>query len=282
MSYDDKVAKTQAIIQSHNNVSKKKIEFETFLANLQEAGGTTDEALKMCTWEDLEKFGLPTLIAKQVAAAFRSREEERKVISEKKTQAMTARELLDHYDPRNWDSFVGKRLKEISAGKRCLVYTEDGALNLETSAKLVDELRDNYPERNEILISDRPYKVYKVGERPDQFAFENPLFPGTLLRPDETCSSTNRSWSGVSEVVRVLLHIAVTKTKELRISDVDSAHTAIDLATSEGAEGKIRRRYIKSSLMYDELKARGGLPTLRLSRNQRSANDPFYNSHQRY
>lgn len=285
MSYDDKVAKAQTIVQGHNNVAKKKVEFETFLSNLQDAGGTTDEALRACTWEDLEKFGLPTLIAKQVAAAFRVRDDdkqERKLISEKKAQAMSARELLDHFDPRNWDTFVGKRLKELSGGKRCIVYNEDGTVNIVTSAKLVDELRDDYPERDNVVVGDRPFKVYAVGERPDQFAFENPLYPGTLLRPDETCDRTNRSWTGVSETVRVLLYLALTKTKEIVITSVDNAHQFIDRATTATAETDIRKRYPKSSLLYDELKARGGLPTLRLSRTQRTANDPFYNAHKRY
>ncbi len=282
MSYSDKIAKTQEIIQGHNNVAKKKVEYETFLLNLQEAGGTTDETIKLCTWEDLEKFGLPTLLAKQVAAVFRAKCDDRKLISEKKSQVMTAKELLEHYDPRNWDNFVGKRLAELSDGKRCLVYNDGGTVNVEMSAKLIDELRDNYPEREHVVVGDRPCKVYQIGERPDQFAFENPLYPGTLLRPDETCDKTNRSWAGIAESIRVLLHLALTKTKEISITSIDNAHYFIDRATTSNAESDIRKRYPKASLLYQELSTSGNLPTLRLLRNKRPANDPFYNAHKRF
>lgn len=279
--YDSKIDKTKSIISEHNLVAKKKVEFETFLSNLQEAGGTTDEALRACTWEDLERFGLPTLIAKQVAAVFRTREEsERKTISEKKTQAMTPKELFEHFDPRNWDNFVGKRLAEIARGQRCLVYAADGSVDAVASAVLVEELRDGFAEREWIERDGKPVKVYRIGERPDQMAFENPLFPGQLLRPDETCSVTQRSWAGIPEVVRVLLYLALKQTTELRFCVNTAAHDLIDLAASQDAEAKIRKRYPRASLLYDSLKNVGNLPTLRLCRNQqKSSNDPFYRHH---
>jgi hypothetical protein len=286
MSYEFKIEKAKSIISSHNSVARKKVEFETFLGNLQDAGGTTDDALKSCTWEDLEKFGLPTLIAKQVCSAFRSKEEEkveRKAISEKKAQAMTAKELFEHYDPRNWDNFVGKKLKELADSKRCVVFNEDGSVNVDVSAKLVDELRDGFPEREQTEVNEVPFKVYHVGERVDQFAFENPLYPGTLLRPDETCTRTNRSWNGVCETIRVLLYLASKETKELRIRDEGDVHDAIDMAGTEDAEKKLRRRYPKASILYNELKAAGNLPTLRLLRSQqKKPQDPFFSGHKRY
>jgi hypothetical protein len=280
MSYEDKISKVKEIIDSHNKLAKKPIDFEKFITNLQEAGGTTDEALKCCTWEDLEKFSLPTLLAKQAATAFRSKEESpRRIITEARAQVMTPRELLEHYDPRNHDNFVGKRLIELAKSNPCLVYNDDGTVNQDASAKLLDELRDGYPARETFMVNERPYKVYQIGQRPDQFAFENPLYPGTLLRPDETCDHTNRSWVGVPEVVRVLLYLAVKETKEIRVNSIDVSHAVLDFATDEK---KVRNRYTKASLMYDDLKTRGSLPTLRLSRSTRSVNDPFYNAHKRY
>jgi hypothetical protein len=282
--YDSKIEQAKSIVEKHNSVAKKKVEFETFLSNLQEAGGATDEALKACTWEDLEKFGLPTLIAKQVCSVFRVKQEkESKIISEKKSQAMTVRELLNHYDPKNWDNFVGKRLKELSDNKRCLVCNDDGNLNINTSAKLVDELRDGFPERDKIIVNDKPYKVYRIGERPDQFVLENPLFPGTLLRPDETCTVTDRSWEGVPDVIKVLLYLAVKETKELKISNADDAHNVMDVLQTEDITKKLIRRYSKASLLFDELKAAGNLPTLRLSRSQQKpCNDPFFQGNKRF
>lgn len=283
MSYAEKIAKVKAIIDSHNQI-KKTVDFDKFVTNLQEAGGTTDEALRVCTWEDLERFGLPSLLAKQAASVFRAKEEpaSRRLITEARSQMMTPRELLDAYDPRNHDNFVGKRLSELARGKPCLVYNEDGTVNAEVSAKLLDELRDNYPTRESVMVGDRPFKVYNVGQRPDQFAFENPLFPGTLLRPDDTCDHTNRSWAKVPEVVRVLLYLAVKETKEIKIMTVDNAHSALDMASTEVAEKQIRNRYPKASLLYDDMKARGCLPTLRLSRSPRPSNDPFFQTHKRY
>lgn len=282
MSYDVKIGKTKDIIDGHNRVAKKAIEYDKFINNLQEAGGTTDEGLKCCTWEDLEKFGLPTLIAKQVASVFRTKEDTRRsIVTEARAQNLSSRELLDLYDPRNFDNFVGKRLTEIAKNNPCLVYNEDGTVNTEVSVKLLEEIRDGYPPRDIVLVDERPYKVYQVGQRPDQFAFENPLYPGTLLRPDETCTSTNRSWSGVSDEIRALVYLATKDTKEIRVTSIDTAHSVLDFALNKDADKKLRSRYPKASLLYDDLKKEGKLPTLRLSR-ARSSNDPFYASHKRF
>lgn len=280
MSYNEKIGKTRDVIDGHNQVAKNKIDYDKFITSLQDAGGTTDEALKCCTWEDLEKFGLPTLIAKQVASVFRAKDE-KKVINEARAQAMTSRELFERYDPRSHDNFVGRRLTELAKGKPCLVYAENETVNVITSAKLLDELRDGYPARETVLVDGRPFKVYHIGERPDQFAFENPLYPGTLLRPDETCDHTNQSWSDIGETVRVLLYLAVKNTRELRINGVDDAHNVFSFLGETDQETKVRKRYPVASVLYDDLEKQGRLPTLKLSRS-RPGNDPFYSSHKRF
>lgn len=281
MSYEEKVSKTKDIISNHNKLSKKPIDYDVFINNLEESGGTTDEALKLCTWEDLEKFGLPTLLAKQVATVFRIREEPKRIITESRVAAMTVYELLENYDPRNWDNIVGKRLSDISQKKPCLVYNEDGTINVATSVKLVEEIRDGYSPRVSISVGEVPHKVYAVGERPDQFAFENPLFPGKLLRPDETCDETNRSWLGVSETTKIIVYLAVKDTKEIKINSAEDAHAILD-KVSEAPESFVRRRYPNASLLYDDLRRQGKLPSLRLSRSVRPSNDPFYNTHKRF
>ncbi|MFW6009541.1 MAG: hypothetical protein ACOCP8_09795, partial [archaeon] len=71
--YDQKISEAKSIIEAHNqNVEEKfQVDVEKFISNLQNMGGTTSETIRQCSWEDIEKCGVPRLIAKQISYLFR-------------------------------------------------------------------------------------------------------------------------------------------------------------------------------------------------------------------
>jgi len=276
--YSEKIASVKTIIEVHNQnvVKEKQVDFDKFLAKLQDMGGTTEDALKHCSWEDLESCGLPRFLARQVTQdVFRKADPTVSqssmgtvYVTDKKAVTMTVKQLLEAYNPFDSKNAVGKRLNDLSGGKRCIVFAQDGKVNVEESEKLVLDLGKNFPELNHVPVNGRPYQVYKIGEMPDTYADENPLYPNRPLRSNGFCDQTGRSWEGVPEIVRQLLYIAVTTTRELKIDMLDIAHTAIDKAVSTDAEKIIRSRYPLASLKYDELSKIGKLPVLKVKMGQ--------------
>lgn len=296
MGYEEKIARVRAIIVAHNDTFaqavegghevdlKPMVDIPDFLKALQRAGGTSDDGLKACSWEDLEGMGLPRLLARQVAKVFREDDANAKpqVITDKVALGMTPSQLLAAYDPRDADNAVGKRLAVLAKGKRCVVIKDDGSVDVDASVKLLREIRDDEPERE--FVGAPPRKTYRIGERPVEMADENPIYRGRALRRDGTCDQTNRSWDGVSYEVRALLHLAVYETQEVAVRTLDDAHDLMDRAIGEGAEAKLRERYPRASVRFDELKAQGNLPKLKVPRGA-SANgrreNPF-GQHRQY
>jgi hypothetical protein len=163
----------------------------------------------------------------------------------------------------------------VTKGQPCIAFDANGNVLVEASAKEVKALRDGFDPRDSVNVDGIPVKLFRVGERPRDLLDENPLYRGRPLRDGE-CDQTNRSWDGVSEVVRQLLWIAVNDTFEVTIDQLKTAHDMIDMAMTPDAEKRIRNRFKKTSLRHDELKAEGKLPTLKIARGGSSRkNNPF-------
>lgn len=280
-SYQSKLDSAAALIDKHNAVAPSKVDSAAFLNCIKTNGGTTDEALRLSSWEDLQECGLPKLLARQIAEVFRKSDAPAKAesvyVSEKKAAAMTIAELLSKYDPLEADNPVAKRLISMSKGQPCIAF-KDGAVHVESSEKCIRELREGLPPRDKVAIDGIVYPLFKVGDKPGNALAENPLYPGRALR-GEDCDQTNRSWSGVTDVVRTLLWLAVSRTGEIRINSVNDAHTIIDLVVSktpQEAEKLVRSRFGEAHIEYETLKAEGRLPPLKISKTGRK-NDPFFN-----
>lgn len=291
MSYDTKITSARTVIDTHNgNVEKElQINFDEFLKSLQKEGGTSEASLAQCSWEMLQKLGVPILIAKQVGKIFRGKsdgESKSVYVSERKASCMTAKEILERYNPREVENAVGERLQKISRGMRCIVFNDDGSVNVDKSAELIGDIQNDLPELVKVLIGGVPKQVFKVGEKTDNYADENPIYPGRVLRSGGACDQTGRSWDGISPVVRQLLYLAVTKTHELRISSVDDAHNALDKAVGKDAEAIVRSRYQEASIFHDECVKTGEVPVLKIELSSNSSNgkreDPFYGNNRTY
>jgi hypothetical protein len=279
MSYEEKLARAKELVEAHCQAAvggDAEAMWSGFHAKLVAAGGTSDEALKACSFEDLEECGLPKLLAKSVAQVFRGRDESRRGVSTQRASSMSVQELVDLYDPREADNAVGTRLKTITKGLRCVVFNRDGSVNTAVMAELVNAIREGFPERAVYLIDGNPEIVYHVGDRPDLMFDEDPLYPSYVLQPNgDSTEAPGLNWSGVSQGAKVLVYLGVRDTREIRVGDINDAHLVFELASSEEAVKKLRSRYTKTAVRYDELERLGQLPVLKTVRAASRKENPF-------
>jgi hypothetical protein len=291
-SYEQKIESARSIFEQHNlNVDEAdKLDFDIFLKNLRKAGGTTEAALKLCKWEDIEKWGainnpIPCLIARQISQIFRQQKDKRsKVITYKKSLVMNMRELLEVYDPRESNA-VYERLAHLAKDLPCIVFNEDSSINVDASVECLNDIREGHLEPRDVyILNGIPQKVHYVGSKPNSVVDENPLIPGSALRgADQVCNKTYRSWKDVPHKARILCCLAL-ETKELKITQVGDIHSTLNLFVDkigDEATKVVAQRFPQASLVYKELELQGNLPTLKLVRGKLSAKkqDPFYGGH---
>ncbi len=285
MSYDSKIAVAGEVIEQHNsNVTDNQVDFDKFLESLRKEGGTSDEALKAVSWEDLQGCGLPKIMARRLAFVFRQDSTDEgggsAYISPKKVHGLSHKELVERYNPKDVKSPVGKRLKDLSNGKAFIVFSNVGKVLVEASTKLLEALIDGLPEVKTTFVEGRPLPVYNIGDRPDAYADANPLYPNRPLRADEVCDQTGRSWAGVDVSIRQLLYIAITESGELDIQSVAEAGDTMDKVMSKDCTlDTLRSRYPHASQLYDEQEKTGKLPLLKIKLGGSSGsgknNNPF-------
>jgi hypothetical protein len=294
-SYQDRVSAVESLIDEHNKMISADmasvsavdvyghVRFAMFVSQVRMMGGTSVERLADLSHEDISEclvnamgsvpanvsVPTPRILAKAIAAIFRGggdkdgkSESSGEYVSVKRAEKMSVAELLAALDPADVSTAVAKRLRVLSKGDKFIVFSSGRVVDIATSAKLLLEIRSGYPGRSEIRVNDRPVKVYALGELPDSFAEENPLYPGRPLRPDGTCDQLNRSWEGVAMEVRQLIRVAID-VGELRVSH-ETAHTIMDIALSADAMNKLRERYSRASVSFDGLAALGDMPKLRV------------------
>jgi hypothetical protein len=306
-AYAQKLESARKLFEQHNaqiEDETKKLSFDIFVSNLKAEGGTSEEGLSECSFEDIAEFGtvegkrFPRLLAKRVAKVFRKKEAKSKFITEKKARLMNTRELLQAYNPKENDA-ISSRLKLVVTGSSefdpnlnpCIVFNEDGSVNIDASVACIEDIKEGYEPRTVFIGADGvPQKVYAVGQRPGNAVAENPLLPDRPLRgATETCDTTYRSWEKVPHKVRVLLRLALT-TGELVIDQVGRIHDTLDLLIGKSEEDMISitsQRFHKAALLYNDKKLEGTLPTLKIVRNgstKAKKQDPFFKSqgHKRY
>jgi len=277
MTLQNRLDAAREVLTQHNSSiegEEGKVDIDGFFANLAKMGGTSEAALSDATWEDLQDCGIPRILARSVSRCFRGAEEEKKqepqkiVLDvsndpEKHAASLTAVKLVDHFDPENHTNPYGKKLKDDTEGRRCLAFNKDGTLNVEITRGLVDEIVNlQYPEREEVTIEGIPSPTYRVGERPDRFASENPANPGTPLRPDGT-SDAGCEWTVKDKEIpfniRQLVYIAVESTGEADEDEMD-----IFDKVSGKTFAQVAKRYRKAAVEFGEREKLGTLPQLKI------------------
>lgn len=280
--YDSKIATARKLIEDHNSAvdDSSKIDFDSFLKKLHEAGGTSDDALKAASWEDLRDCGLPIILARRMTYVFRQAdgetEKQTSWVSEKKAHSLTIKELLERYNPNDPDSHVTARLMKLSKKQKCIVFDSDGKVDVDISSKLLQDISDGFPALNIAKGKNGPVQTYFVGERPDSYWDENPLYSGRALRSGQLCDQTNRSWEGIPTETRRLLYLALNKTGEIQVKSVSDAHDILDKLMADHSFKKWSDRCPVASILYQDMEKINSLPVLRIKSGKKNAqNNPF-------
>lgn len=268
--YSEKLDKVRALIENNSPGS-----FATFVEKVKSLGGTDDASLAEITAIDLqyEPFGLPLLLARKVAKIFQgitndnSPHEVRQIVvmdddPEKLAMRLTPAELIEQFDPYEPDSAWGRRLNQISAGYKFLVFSRNGDFLRNPSLKCLEELREGYDERLSIVVNGQVIPTYSVGNIPNRYASENPVRPGTKLRPDGF-SDDNVEWGRLDIEIRRLICLAASGENP----EVDlKKHSEAEIF--DRVEGKtfdeIGKMFPKAAIRYQELEGEENLPSLKI------------------
>jgi hypothetical protein len=285
-----------AVVNEHNSVvgqgNPGYLDPNQFQQCIKAAGGTTGDRLKSLSYEDIlacmpSANGVkPIALAKDIAKIFRGKENptnthEARPVSAKKADKMTLRELVEAYDPEESENPVGKRLKEISRGEKFIVFASGRTVDVESTVKLLQEVKQGYPGRDNYDVGGDIKEVHRVGDLPDNFVDENPLYRQRPLRPDGTCDQTNRSWNGVPMMVRQLIRVAMD-TSSLKDISFERVHDIMDMVMDTAAFAKLSQRYPQATVEFKKLESIGKLPTLKLvlkvEKGAGRSNRPFDNA----
>jgi len=278
MSLQDRLEAVRPLLVEHNDAvggdgQTGFIDIEAFFRNLKASGASTEDRLKSLSYEDILEClpswenVKPKLLAKSIAQIFRGTQGNKEYsasssfVSAKKAERMTPRELVESFDPENSDNSVGKALLAMSKNQPFIVYSDGRIVDFESTTKLLLEVKAGYPGRTDFTVSGQIKPVYAIGQLPDNYADENPLYPNRPLRPDGACDQTGRSWEGIPLEIRQLIRIAID-LKELVVT-IETAHQTLDIAVGLDAMTKLRNRYRQSSLMFDQINF--DLPKLKIS-----------------
>lgn len=284
MTYEEKLSAATELIKQHNQNTEAKVDPDEFINKLKAMGGTTDAGLRVCSYEDLAKCGPPTILARLIANTFRSGGySDTAVATKRQIETMSIEDLLAAYDPQEPDSRVAKRLKTMTADKKCIVF-QGSNVYIEPSARLVRELCDGLPEIALLSWGGDVFKTHRIGERPARTFDENPLYPGQPLRGG-VCGITGLDWTGIPISSRRIIYLAVTKTGELQVTpgtaedvqrwarsnvtpESQRAGTTLPASGFEPADLgtlELRRRLRRAAVLYDDLAAIDSLPSLKIN-----------------
>lgn len=296
MSFNDRIQAAQAVIAEHNdaiggNSKPGYVDPEQFISCIKATGGTSEERLAQLSHEDILEClpaintpaggaVKPRILAKAIASVFRkdsktdpTNTDEKRPVSAKKADRMTPRELVEAFDAEDHNNAVGERLLSMSKGEPFVVFSSGRTVDVETTLKLLMEVKQGYKGRSDVDVGGAIKKVYRIGELPENYADENPLYRGRPLRPDGTCDQTGRSWEGVPLEVRQFVRVAM-ETGELKVTH-EQAHNTLDMVMEPDALAKLRKRYRQSAIQFDELQKTGNLPTLKIELGGSEGNSPF-------
>jgi hypothetical protein len=277
MSYELKIERVKDIVEQHNEEIKEEgVNFISFLEKLKKMGGTSEDALKAISWEDLQECGLPKIIARRVAHLFRqdSNSAEHNYISINKLYSMSIEQIIEKYDPYGEDGPISHRLKEISGDNPFIIFDNNGKVLIEPSASLLKEIKSGLSPVETYFVDGKPFDVYRIGESPSVYVDENPLYPGRELRSNEVCDKTGKSWKGVPLKIRQIIYISIKITKEFKIDLISDAYTILNRIVDSTDFGSkyIENCFPQSVKKYNELCKIGGLPLLKVKLGKKLVN----------
>ncbi len=247
-TYQSKIDNAHQLVEEFNSAAPddSKLVWDDILKKLRGLGGISLHTLQNCTWEDLNQHcGVPLILARSMVKLFRAREEPQPAsagqlsdIKLKRVKDRSTNELFQHYTPqKDGNSAVADELNKRAGGRRCVVFNDDGSVNVDHSAMILRNLIGGGPESDITICESRPFKVYHIGVSPNQYVDINPFFPDLVLVND-VCTRSNRSLAKLVPECRELIYIAVTQTHELELkpNSYEQIHTILDFVDFEAVK----------------------------------------------
>jgi|GEM_PF-5317119 len=182
--------------------------------------------------------------------------------------------LLGAYNPKKPTHLVTRVLKAAFGSKPVIAF-KPGTLQVavEETAAYIRELEEGEAEVEFLTVSGQPVPLYPVGVAPDNLKPENPLYPSETLRgSEERCANTNMAWRGIETEKRQFARIAMGQG-EVTFKDLNDRSQFIETLASRTME-ELRKRFPKTSIEFDHLKARDELPRLLVEVGERKGRGP--------
>lgn len=283
-AYTQKRETLESLLKEHNKAlgpkSPDKVDVKAIIATLLKEGGTSEAGLAAFERQDYIDFGFPRALAGQavklMGTTATKEPSEGEGRSKKKTseapgvmmlhtpadaaRAMNVFDLMKAFDPGN-PGIIGDELierarraarpgnaEDAARGRPFVFYADPTGTKLarKASAEYLQAMLDGTPVTDTIMIDGEPIEPLRVGDRPNVFFNENPLYRGRVLRmPGEVCDVTNESYEGISHEVRELLAVAVGN--ELRVNDPEVARAIITTARGPNALSTFKGRYPRAA-----------------------------------
>ena len=286
MNYQQKLDAALVLVKEYNEAvgakSPQWVNGDIFIANLKALGAVNEADLNSLKWEQVlkclehaqnEKGSAmpPQKLAEKIAAVGVFREEKDGVVeatpsrvSAKKADKMSLKELCAALDPEEPNNPVGKRLTEIARGRPFIIYESGRIVHIDGTFSQISALKAGHPAVDAAVVNGRPVKVWKLGELPDNFADENPLYPNRPLRPDGTCDQTLRSYSGIPKDVRQFLRVALNMGAKRGGFDINSIKDANDHMDEALGGLAALQKYNRVSIEFEDLAKKNKLPDLQI------------------
>lgn len=180
-----------------------------------------------------------------------------KMVENSKTiDKLTDKELLERYTQT--DMKVAKELAERTRGKPCIIFNDDGTVNVTVSLELIKLAQTTPKSIGTYPVGDKLKKVYRSGQWPESLFDESPFVAGEVL-VNGYCERTDTFWNEVSLEGRILARIQYVNV------DRSINETMMQNVCEEAKDvSKFRKTHRKAAMIYDELKEQNNLPKLKV------------------
>ena len=168
-------------------------------------------------------------------------------------------ELLKRYDRDEVE--IAKILSTRTRGRPCMVFNEDGSINVEVSLKLVKVAR-RQPTAETHAVGDKEVWVFPAGKFPAKPVNASPFYPSSAL-VDGYCARSSTDWGGFPQKNRILVYLHVHKIETTQLSQSEMRQIWNEAKSIKS----FVNQYPKAALIYKDLEEKGELPKLTISPN---------------
>jgi len=180
--------------------------------------------------------------------------------------------LVQYLDPLNPSDRITRELKSRFPTAPVLVFDPGTkTLNIAQTVALMKRIERGGSAMPVVMVNGSLVRPLPIGENPDQFVDEDPLFPGETLENGISVKNFI-DWSKTSIEVRQFCRILLDRSS---LKPQDEPQMAELQKTLEHGLTALRSVYKTTDLEFREQEAAGTLPKLRVKLNGKRPNNPF-------